>query len=822
MSDTGTERLPPQVVAALALGMVAQVGQVLLLRELLMVYYGSEFAIGIILASWMAWVGAGSRLGGFLAGRLRRPVAFLLLTAVALAGILPATILAARVLRGFFAVLPGEYLSLSATVWSSVLVLAPACLLLGIQFVVLSRIWRERGHHRGPGAATRTYAFEGAGTAAGGVLFSLVLVHVLDSFQIAILVGVLLPLAALWLASGRVPRRRRAVLGAGIVAAIAAVLAAMPLLDDLAYRLQWRAFAPDQELVATRQSKYGVIAVGRSGGQHSFFQSGQLAFATGAPVDDEFELEESAAAIFAHFAMVQHPRPARVLLVGGGLRGVLREVARHPVQLVDYVELDPVLVRVALGYVPEATRDALADPRVRLATMDGRRFVRTATGPYDLVIVDMPDPATAVVNRFYTVEFFQAVHALLAPDGVLVTGVSATADIRDRALANRTATLYHTLDRVFAEVVAVGDRFVYFFAGKEPGQVSADPLVLQRRYADRGVRARGFSEAYYFTLLQEAPLRRLNWVLRHHGRSPDAHRQPPRAPPLFPGSLVEQAAAARADELPPVTEAFFINSDLRPVGYYYTVVLWHTLTRREQARAFDIFLGARAGWLIPVVGAAVALQLGLRALPRRYRRRADAGFALRAAILTTGFSIMALQIAVLFSFQSIYGFVYEMVGLIVALFMAGLAMGAWLCHRRLGDRGRRRDLARIQLLVAAYAVVAALALPLAAGAGSGVATFALFSILTFAGGALNGAGFPVAVACSIRLGRPPDRATGSVYGGELMGACAGALVAGVVVAPVLGVVACCYLAAALNATALWLIMLSEASSWFGLEGGAVA
>ncbi len=868
---TGTRRrtLPPQLIAALALGLVAQVGQVVLLRELLMVYYGSEFSIGVILASWMAWVGIGSRLGGAHAWRVRRPAVFLGLSAAAVVVLLPATILVARLLRGLFAVLPGEHLSLPATVWSSVLVMAPVCLVLGAYFVVLSRLWREElrsgdaaagdaeagGSEAGGAvaAASRTYVFEGAGNAAGGVLFSLVLVHVLSSFQVAVLVGLMLPVAAVLLlrgtgratdgpesgshdrlagesesATGSVARSRwaaprpglaRAWLLAGLLmGGLLALLALIPV-DDLAYRLQWRAFAPDQELVETRQSKYGVISVARRGGQYSFFQSGHLAFATGGAEEVDYELEESAAAVLAHFAMVQHRAPRRVLLIGGGMSGVLREVARHPVESIDYVELDRVLVEAALDYVPRTTREVLESPRVQLVTMDGRRFVRSAPGPYDIVIVDVPDPATAVLNRFYTLEFFQAVDRLLEPDGVLVTGIGATADLRSRPVANRNATLFHTLDRVFDHVVAVGDRFAYFFASNGPGQVSVDPMLLRQRYAERGIDARGFSEGYFFTLIQDAPVRRLNWVLRHHGRAADDHLSPPRSPPLFPGSVQEQAA--EADTLPPVVASHFINSDLRPVGYYYSLVLWHSLTRPGQDRLFDWFLNVRPAWLLPPVGLALALQLVLRSLARRPRRRHDAAFGVRAAILTTGFSIMALQLAVLFSFQSVYGFVYEMVGLILALFMAGLALGAWLTHKLVRDTSDRRALAAVQLLVALYAGAAALGLPLAAGAGSDAVTFVLFSALTFGGGVLNGAGFPLAVGCCIRLGSTADRATGTVYGNELLGACAGALVAGVVVAPVLGVVACCLMAGILNAAAFALIMLGRSSSWSAVTEEAV-
>jgi spermidine synthase len=839
MGIRGFSQLRPHLVAALLLGVVSQVAQVLLLRELLVAFYGSEFSIGIILASWMAWVGVGSRLGGVLAPRFRRPGAALAVASAGVVLVLPATLLLARSARGFFSLLPGEYLSLSSTVGVCLLLMAPACVLLGAHFVILSRIWREREGAEGVASATGTYVWEATGTLVGGVVFSLALVHLLNSFQAAVFVGALLPAATLRLMRGspgsdphltldqprgegrgaplRARGARRVSAGGALLAAsvvgLSVGLVVLEALDGWAHRLHWASLAPHQELVETRQSKYGLISVGRQGGQYSFFQSGHLAFSTGAEQEEDFELEESAGAVLAHFAMVQHPRPRRVLLLGGGLRGVLREIARHPVEEIHYVELDRVLVDAALNYVPVATREALEDPRVRVVTADGRHFLHTARGRYDLVIVDVPDPATAVLNRFYTVEFFREVRGLLEPGGVLVTGISSTADLRSRAMANRNATLYHTLRSVFSHVFAVGDTFCYFFASDDAGQASPDPGVLRDRYRERGVEARGFSEGYFFTLLQEAPLLRLNWVLRHHGRSAGPPLDPPETGPLFPPALAEQEAAE--GELAPVQERFFINSDLRPIGYYYTLVLWHALTGSGQTRVMDAFLRVRLWWALPVAGAGLVILLLLRSVPPFSRGRNDARLGLLFAILATGFSTMTLQVALLFSFQSVYGFVYEMVGLIVALFMGGLALGAALAHRLVERKADRRPLALVQLLVALYAVVVAVGLPLSAAAGSTWVTFALFSALTFCGGVLNGAGFPLAISCTILLGDPPERATGTVYGNELVGGCLGALVAGVVVAPVLGVVACCLLAGAMNATAFVLIVGGRRSSWAG-------
>ncbi len=116
------------------LGAVSQIAQVLFLRELLMVFHGNELSIGIVLAAWLAWVGVGSRLGTVLFTRNINPLRFLTLCTAAVLPLLSATIWLIRGLRRFFAVLPGAYLTPTDMALSVFLVLAPVCLLLGIQY----------------------------------------------------------------------------------------------------------------------------------------------------------------------------------------------------------------------------------------------------------------------------------------------------------------------------------------------------------------------------------------------------------------------------------------------------------------------------------------------------------------------------------------------------------------------------------------------------------------------------------------------------------------------------------------------------------------
>ena len=786
------------LLPVLALGFAGQIGQVVMLREFLMVFHGNELSLGIILGAWTVWVGVGSRIAGRVREKTDEALAMSVIAAAVLV-VFPATIIAIRGLRAVFPVQPGAYLSVVDMLVSTALVTAPVGLLLGAQFVMLARAWRRGDRAIDTAAADKTYVAEALGNVVGGLLFALLLVHLLGSFHAV--VGVGLVMAAIGLLSSRA--RGRPLLWAAVLVGIASV-PVLSLLDSWAYESQWRTLTPQHELVAVRHSRYGAVSVLRREDQYSFFQSGNLLFSLAGPEAPDPALEEQDAVVSAHLAMAQHPDPRRVLLMGGGMRGLLREVVRYPVERVDYVELDPVVTSTAVEYTGEQTRLALERDEVRLVHGDGRLFLRGVDRHYDLVFVDAPDPSTAVLNRFYTVEFFREAAAALSDGGVLVITAGSTGDARGVEIANRNATIFHTLKRVFAHVLVVGERNLHYFATNAAGTISEDATLLIARYHASGVPTPGFSPRQFDILLEPGPLRRINWILRHHGRSDDAHLWAPDTGPLFAPAVADQ----EADEhlLPPVRERFFINADFRPIGYVHTLAYWNQLTRAAHAGALRGVLRVRPWWIVPPVALSLVLAVVIPLVRREPSRSPVGRYPLLFAVFTTGLSTMALQIALLFGFQSVYGFVYEMVGLIVAGFMAGLALGAWCVHRFVRDRANPRLLMGVQLAISICAALIAIALPHTAGIESPAIRFAFFLLVTFAAGFLNGVDFPIAAALCLKTGARAERATGTVYGLELFGACTGSLIAGIVVAPVLGVVAACLLAAIANGTAFLVLL----------------
>ncbi|MBX3495323.1 MAG: polyamine aminopropyltransferase [Parvibaculum sp.] len=132
---------------------------------------------------------------------------------------------------------------------------------------------------------------------------------------------------------------------------------------------------------------------------------------------DEFIYHE----MMTHVPILAHGKVRRVLIIGGGDGGILREVARHKgVEKITMVEIDPAVTEFAKLHLPKVSAGAFDDPRLDLVFADGAKFVEETGESYDVVIVDSTDPI-GPGEVLFREEFYRAAKARLAPGGVIVT-----------------------------------------------------------------------------------------------------------------------------------------------------------------------------------------------------------------------------------------------------------------------------------------------------------------------------------------------------------------------------------------------------------------
>jgi spermidine synthase len=119
-------------------------------------------------------------------------------------------------------------------------------------------------------------------------------------------------------------------------------------------------------LVESRDTPYGRVSVTRLYDQISVFENDALVF----------ETEGTEAETFVHLAALQHQNPRQVLILGGGIEGTVREMLQHGPEKIDYVELNPAMLRLISGHLPNDLQKSLKDPGVSIIFADPRVFLK--------------------------------------------------------------------------------------------------------------------------------------------------------------------------------------------------------------------------------------------------------------------------------------------------------------------------------------------------------------------------------------------------------------------------------------------------------------
>ncbi|MCP5118542.1 MAG: hypothetical protein GY953_47625, partial [bacterium] len=337
------------------------------------------------------------------------------------------------------------------------------------------------------------------------------------------------------------------------------------------------------------------------------------------------------------------------------------------------------------------------------------------------------------------------------------------------------ASVRATLSSHFPNIIIGWGDPAHVLAATEDHLVSTDPAALAERYSYRRIQSDLFHPAWF----QGAT----DW-------------------------LDGEKLKRRAVELDEV-QAFQVSTDLHPVVYLQRLVLWDRMTGGPSGRVIETLRSI--GWRTLVSVPAAVFLIALFVF--RSRRRSPAGWTNGAVILsiaTTGFSTMALSIIWLFAFQNLYGYVYQRIGWIIAVFMGGLVLGCVLAgwrSRRLAETTPlshylRQRLIFVDIGLAALALSAPLVLPALGNLQAEGWSLALVEwvvlVLVASTGVAGGAAFALGGGLDMATVGRAGKAAGRMVAADHAGACAGALLTGILLVPVFGTTAASFLLAGMK------------------------
>lgn len=681
----------------IALGFYTTVVQVLLIREIAVVFQGNELMMGWTLGIWMFLTGMGAWAGRSsfserIAVQINHLIQFLL--------IVPPILVVLMETGKNVLFVPGELIH---PLWFFILIfllLSPVCILSGFTWSLLVRVQGE-----GQKSFVRAYYLESLGSMIGGIVVSFLFVRWFSILTSVLIMAFLILLYILsrkgWKPGNLVP--------IGLTGGIILLMLLYPVDLKMKSFLFYR-----QKVIESKEGYYGNITVTENGGELSFYENGSLLFQTGDVIPNEE---------YVHYAMLQRDDVRSVLLVSGGISGMIDEILKYgTVERVDYTELNPLLAELGRRYgrLPD-------QPKVNLIRGDGRRFLQRSTGHYDMAIFAVPDATSLQLNRFYTAEFMEIVKRHLNNGGVVLFAVSPSGNYLSPEKISGEALIYNTIKKYFRYVVLVPGERDYF--------VASDSLVSGRIGELAGKRTIQNSYVNQDYLDDRSNEQRSEQILSQIG------------------GLSQ------------------FNTDNRPLPVFY-----HTL------RFISRFSG-RQLWLL-------LFPLFLLLLPLWFLNPVS------GAMYVTGFSASAIEILLIFWIQATFGYLYSVMGLIFAIFMGGLAMGAIvglkLEIRRVHFFGAQSLMAFYLLLFPFLWMVSKSSLP-------GWLIWCLVFAATFLPASVTGFQY---VASTVSLDGKGSSAPSVVYAADLWGSALGVMAGTLLFIPVLGVGNTALLLAGINFIAI--------------------
>lgn len=589
--------------SAFSLGFLTVISQTVLLREMLVQLNGNEIVFSIFLSLWLVITGIGTlvhRISSSFSNTYSKLCLFSLLYCL-----MPVIqFLLLRVTVEHFSPASGVVLDIPVVFFIGTLVLAPGCLTAGYIFPLICDFVPLSDR-----SLQTVYLLESIGMITGGLYIytGIKFVHHMPILFSAVFFALLIN----WLAFGTVKR---------LVLTITFFVITI-FSNNIFHAMHNTVYKPDT-LLTTSDSPFGRLDVTDSAGQKNYYWNGQFM----ASDHTEQKVYKNVG-----FSLLQHETPKSVLVIGGLFSGYAKVFSKHhKLKQIHFTEMDPEVVSLWKKTAPRNIYE-----KVNIFSVDALRFLRTTENRYDIVFLNLPDPLSMQVNRYYTKEFFELLSSTLSPMAVVVANISTGRNMVLEEQQIYAGIVWKTFSEVFKNTVFIpGDDVL--FIGSSDKYISNDLDTLTRRYNEKNMDMPWFTPAVILSSCNKIGKDRFTESMG----SSDQYRINTFAKP----------------------EAFlaFLQFNFRKLGFKVRpAVEW---LHSNNIKVFIIIFMILALWIFV---------LGLLAGDK---------FSVinNFNIFSASFSSFSIQVILLYLFQTYYGFVYDMIALFTVTFMAGLSLGFYL------------------------------------------------------------------------------------------------------------------------------------------------
>ncbi len=507
---------------------------------------------------------------------------------------------------------PGAFLPFYHQLLLIVTSLLPIGFLSGRLLRLIAAQYMERGN-----SLAMAYGIECLGSLAGGVLTTFQTMFHTGNFCAAMLVCFT---ASMILLLGNLKNRHdrnpgRITFHIVFAAFFLLLLFISPQIEHSLLRLK------HDDLYESVETPYGRVTLTSSGNQQAVYLNNSL----------EYHTEENRAELFIHTTLVQRDTIACVLLLGGGHTGLIQEIVKHGPDTIHYVEYNRILMELS-GYDPSNPIYHLENGAVLMLHQDDpRNWLTEIEKEFDVIISGASDPMNAQTNRYYTEEFFHTCRTHLSDNGILVLRFNSSENYWTSQLLYRNQSIYSALYESF--------RNVLFLPGTENiaiasnGALFTEPEILSGRFRQRNIISDLVIPEYLEYIYSNDRFFSINRSMQGSAISP--------------------------------------NSDLSPVSYHLSWMIWISMFFPRMAYMEPAVITRNITYVACIIGLLfIGIVLLLRIHKGLHRKR------MFLVVFLTGFFGMTIETILLLVYQTNHGILYQDIGLLLTVYMAGLSAGA--------------------------------------------------------------------------------------------------------------------------------------------------
>jgi len=442
--------------AVIATGVSSVITQIITIREFLSQFLGNEFIIAIIFFLWMVIGGIGSLFAQFFKKDKINIVFFGWLSL--LISVLPLfQIILIRYLRDIFFIHGTSvgFYEILAYIFS---IISPYCFIIGFILPYSLFIIQNKSSNF---TASKIYIYDNIGDAAGGAIFSFFFINFVSPFASIILSSLPLLFISIYLIN--ISESKKIFKITFFLLSISGLIF---FVISHYYEKDFLLNSEKEKLILYKESHYGRIQVFEDNEQITLFQNGYPLFCNN---------NKTLAEEIAHYPLSQINKIDNILLISAE-GGLMKEIEKYETKIIDYVEPDPEIVKCELKF------DLIKSIKgLNIIYQDGKKYLSKTKIKYNAILINLPEPDTFQLNRFYTYEFFKKAKEKLFKNGVLSFGLRPVNNYLNEIQIKKISSLYNTASKVFKNIIIIPGTKTFFICSDSKLSSDIPDLLKQKQ-----------------------------------------------------------------------------------------------------------------------------------------------------------------------------------------------------------------------------------------------------------------------------------------------------------------------------------------------------